>query len=81
MKDNAMSDNRCVCCGEQIPEGSMVCPNCENKYNHDPEYEKLAEKRERRAEKFQRIMDDWVIPLALAGVVIFWIVRIIQGMS
>lgn len=22
--------NRCVCCGEIIPEGRMVCPNCEN---------------------------------------------------
>lgn len=23
-------DNRCVCCGEIIPEGRQVCPNCEN---------------------------------------------------
>ena len=22
-------DNRCVCCGEIIPEGRMICPNCE----------------------------------------------------
>ena len=22
--------NRCVCCGEIIPEGRQVCPNCEN---------------------------------------------------
>ena len=21
--------NRCVCCGEEIPEGRMVCPGCE----------------------------------------------------
>ena len=21
-------DNRCVCCGEIIPEGRQVCPNC-----------------------------------------------------
>ena len=20
--------DRCVCCGEIIPEGQMVCPNC-----------------------------------------------------
>ena len=20
--------DRCVCCGEIIPEGTMVCPNC-----------------------------------------------------
>lgn len=24
-------ENRCVCCGEIIPEGRMVCPNCENR--------------------------------------------------
>ena len=23
-----MSDNRCVCCGEIIPEGMIACPNC-----------------------------------------------------
>ena len=22
------NDNRCICCGEIIPEGMMVCPNC-----------------------------------------------------
>lgn len=22
----------CVCCGEEIPEGRMVCPECERKY-------------------------------------------------
>lgn len=21
--------DRCVCCGEMIPEGGMVCPQCE----------------------------------------------------
>ena len=24
-------DNRCVCCGEMIPEGIQVCPKCEDK--------------------------------------------------
>ena len=24
-----MAEDRCVCCGEIIPEGRMVCPNCE----------------------------------------------------
>ena len=26
-----MSENRCVCCGEVIPEGKMVCWECEHK--------------------------------------------------
>lgn len=24
-----MMEDRCICCGEVIPEGRMVCPNCE----------------------------------------------------
>ena len=24
-----MTEDRCVCCGEMIPEGRMVCPQCE----------------------------------------------------
>lgn len=23
-----LMENRCICCGEIIPEGSWVCPNC-----------------------------------------------------
>lgn len=23
-----MTEDHCVCCGEIIPEGRMVCPNC-----------------------------------------------------
>jgi RNA polymerase subunit RPABC4/transcription elongation factor Spt4 len=23
-----MNEDRCICCGEIIPEGRMVCPNC-----------------------------------------------------
>lgn len=29
-------ENRCVCCGEIIPEGRMVCPNCENERRNKP---------------------------------------------
>ena len=24
-----MSEDRCICCGDIVPEGRMVCPNCE----------------------------------------------------
>jgi len=24
----------CVCCGEEVPEGRMVCQNCESKINN-----------------------------------------------
>lgn len=24
--------NRCICCGDIIPEGRQICPTCERKY-------------------------------------------------
>ena len=32
-----MNENRCVCCGEIIPEGRMICWNCE--HNSDNKYD------------------------------------------
>lgn len=26
----AFSDDKCVCCGESVPEGRMVCPGCQS---------------------------------------------------
>jgi transposase len=26
--DEIIESNRCVCCGEVIPEGKWVCPDC-----------------------------------------------------
>lgn len=33
-------DNTCVCCGEIIPEGRMVCPNCEEGFINSVEFRK-----------------------------------------
>lgn len=30
------SEERCVMCGETIPEGRMVCPDCERKISELP---------------------------------------------
>jgi predicted metal-binding protein len=30
-----MAADRCICCGEIIPEGRMVCKTCEEKYTGD----------------------------------------------
>lgn len=27
-----MNEDRCVCCGEYVPEGRMVCQKCSDKY-------------------------------------------------
>lgn len=26
-----LTENKCICCGEVIPEGRIICPNCELK--------------------------------------------------
>lgn len=33
-----MNDNRCVCCGDIVPEGTQVCYKCE-KVNHPSHYQ------------------------------------------
>ena len=39
-KEWSVMDNRCICCGEIIPEGLQVCPNCMvvTKLPHNCEY-------------------------------------------
>lgn len=32
------NSNRCVCCGELIPEGRQVCPSCERKASENRAY-------------------------------------------
>ena len=65
-----MSDNRCVFCGEQIPEGTQVCPNCVKKnsgiHNETPE------------EKVNRILDDWVIPIGLIALIIVFYILFVR---
>lgn len=29
LRGNTLGSNTCVCCGESIPEGRMICPTCE----------------------------------------------------
>lgn len=31
-----MSEERCICCGEIIPEGKQICPNCEMRKENKP---------------------------------------------
>lgn len=65
-----MSDNRCVCCGEQIPEGQQVCEICKKKT--------YAPHNETREEKFDSFMNDWVYPIGIVVLIIaiyFLIVR------
>ena len=57
-------DNRCVYCGEIIPEGRQVCPTCE-KIQTDTN----------KAERFDRVMNDWILPVGLvAAIIAVWLI-------
>ena len=62
-----MSENRCICCGEPIPEGTQVCPQCMKEYD---KYDKPVSKELRNAQRFEEIMMDWVYPILLVAAVI-----------
>ena len=34
-----MNVDRCICCGEIIPEGRLICPKCEAEANEKKEDE------------------------------------------
>ena len=43
-----MSENRCVCCGEIIPEGSMVCVTCQRKAEREQRHDRVHRKNGKR---------------------------------
>ena len=57
-----MNDNRCVCCGAQIPEGSQVCVNCQKN---------AGIHKETPEEKFESFMENWGYPI---GIFVFIVV-------
>ena len=53
-----MSEDRCVCCGEIVPEGRMVCPNCEKqKPMHNLSHGEMAQIAEGRKKQPPRYID------------------------
>lgn len=51
-------DNTCVCCGEIIPEGRMVCPQCEKAVTN---YENLYVLPARQCGKvnLMKVIEEW----------------------
>ena len=72
-----MSENRCVCCGEIIPEGSMVCQGCINRYGWD---EKKIAKKVKRDKKINAFMWDWGYPIGLVAIIILVIYLTAKGL-
>ena len=62
-----MSENRCICCGEPIPEGTQVCPHCMKEYDR---YDSSVSKELKNAQRFETIMMDWVYPILLVVAIV-----------
>ena len=60
-----MSDNRCVYCGEIIPEGRQVCPTCEK-----------IQTETKSAEKFCWVLDNWIVPIGIAGLIVLFFILV-----
>ena len=73
-----MSENRCVCCGEIIPEGSMVCHGCINRYGWD---EKKIVKKAKRDAKINEFMRDWGFPIGFLVFVVFVAYFVLKGIG
>ena len=71
-----MNSNRCVCCGQEIPEGTQVCPNCIRKTLGVETYSPEAAKKTIRINKFFEIMDNWIVPIGICAFFILMIVDI-----
>lgn len=57
-----MAENRCVCCGEIVPEGRQVCPTCEARASapkYDPaEFFSAERKRMTNAMRIRAMSDE-----------------------
>lgn len=64
-----MAENRCVACGEIIPEGTHVCQICQAKVE-------ATKPKESEKPKFdiEQFVMDWVLPLGMLGIVIYIVV-------
>lgn len=51
-----MSDNTCVTCGAEIPEGRQVCPGCETRKNDPDEF--FNRKKPTNADRVRAMSDE-----------------------
>ena len=66
-KEVRRMDNRCIFCGEIIPEGRQVCPMCEKL---------LTETKS--AERFDDVLHDWILPVGLVILIIIFVAFVLN---
>ena len=60
-------DNRCIFCGEIIPEGRQVCPMCEK-----------LQTETTRAERVDRVLNDWILPVGLVALIVIFVMFVLK---
>lgn len=74
-----MSDNRCLFCDAQIPEGRMICKICEKHYSGDEQMLKEMVKSKKAYNLFDKIndfIDNWLIPVGVIALLIYIIMNL-----
>ena len=56
-----MNENRCVCCGTIIPEGTQVCVNCQKG---------AGKHKETTEERHERVLWDIMLPILFLTILI-----------
>ena len=62
--------DRCICCGEIVPEGRMVCPQCEIELQSKPDIGTILDIEEKTDENL--ITEDYWINFYMAYLVEFY---------
>ena len=62
-----MNENRCVYCGEIIPEGRQVCPSCEK-----------IQSETTKAEVVDRLLNFWILPLGMVALIVMIVMFVLK---
>lgn len=72
-----MTENRCVCCGQIIPEGDQVCISCKNEVMN---YDRQVTRDRKIRNTCKYLLEEWIIPVGLFAVVIVFLILVGKGM-
>ena len=70
-----MGEDRCVCCGQPVPEGTQVCPSCMKLLEDN----KIEVRKVSRLDAFLYILEEWLIPIGIIAAIVVGCILISRG--